>query len=148
MMGAMNQRRMRRVWCDSARSRVCHCFYNFACNDKSVINWKPSQKHFQKSLLKYWSNIDMGAKIANVMYFKYFNRYFWNIYFVHSCPLGVCAEQCCVSCRLFLHSVISALLGVCLILVVASYVFIEFFLDPTKLRTDKHFLGKIWPLTL
>uniref|UniRef100_A0A3Q4G735 Palmitoyltransferase n=1 Tax=Neolamprologus brichardi TaxID=32507 RepID=A0A3Q4G735_NEOBR len=42
--------------------------------------------------------------------------------------------------KLFLHSVISALLGVCLILVVASYVFIEFFLDPTKLRTDKHFL--------
>lgn len=42
--------------------------------------------------------------------------------------------------KLFLHSVISALLGVCLILVVASYVFVEFFLDPTKLRTDKHFL--------
>ncbi|AWP01082.1 putative palmitoyltransferase ZDHHC1-like [Scophthalmus maximus] len=44
--------------------------------------------------------------------------------------------------RLFLHSVLSALLGVCLILVVSSYVFIEFFLDPTKLRTDKHFLVK------
>ncbi|XP_036951963.1 palmitoyltransferase ZDHHC1 [Acanthopagrus latus] len=42
--------------------------------------------------------------------------------------------------KLFLHSVISALLGVCLVLVVASYVFIEFFLDPSKLRTDKHFL--------
>ncbi|MEQ2273699.1 putative palmitoyltransferase zdhhc1, partial [Xenotaenia resolanae] len=41
---------------------------------------------------------------------------------------------------LFLHSVISALLGVCLVLVFASYVFIEFFLDPSKLRTDKHFL--------
>lgn len=53
---------------------------------------------------------------------------------------SVCTEQCCVSCRLFLHSVISALLGVCLVLIVASYVFIEFFLDPTKLRTDKHFL--------
>uniref|UniRef100_A0A3B3CI26 Palmitoyltransferase n=1 Tax=Oryzias melastigma TaxID=30732 RepID=A0A3B3CI26_ORYME len=42
--------------------------------------------------------------------------------------------------RLFLHSVVSALLGVCLVLVFASYVFIEFFLDPSKLRTDKHFL--------
>ncbi|KAF0042706.1 hypothetical protein F2P81_004043 [Scophthalmus maximus] len=40
------------------------------------------------------------------------------------------------------YSVLSALLGVCLILVVSSYVFIEFFLDPTKLRTDKHFLVK------
>ncbi|XP_040897774.1 palmitoyltransferase ZDHHC1 isoform X2 [Toxotes jaculatrix] len=49
----------------------------------------------------------------------------------------------CVGSRnytLFLHSVVSALLGVCLVLVVASYVFIEFFLDPSKLRTDKHFL--------
>ncbi|XP_055363455.1 palmitoyltransferase ZDHHC1 isoform X3 [Betta splendens] len=42
--------------------------------------------------------------------------------------------------KFFLHSVISALVGVCLVLVVASYVFIEFFLDPSKLRTDKHFL--------
>ncbi|KAM6942754.1 palmitoyltransferase ZDHHC1 [Xenentodon cancila] len=42
--------------------------------------------------------------------------------------------------KLFLHSVVSALLGVCLVLVCASYVFIEFFLDPSKLRTDKHFL--------
>uniref|UniRef100_UPI0037E9B6F3 palmitoyltransferase ZDHHC1 isoform X2 n=1 Tax=Semicossyphus pulcher TaxID=241346 RepID=UPI0037E9B6F3 len=42
--------------------------------------------------------------------------------------------------KLFLHSVVSALLGVCLVLVVASYVLIEFFLDPSKLRTDKHFL--------
>ncbi|XP_024911250.1 palmitoyltransferase ZDHHC1 [Cynoglossus semilaevis] len=42
--------------------------------------------------------------------------------------------------RLFLHSVGSALVGVCLVLVVACYVFIEFFLDPSKLRTDKHFL--------
>ncbi|XP_071345984.1 palmitoyltransferase ZDHHC1 isoform X2 [Trachinotus anak] len=42
--------------------------------------------------------------------------------------------------KLFLHSVVSALLGVCLVLVVTSYVFIEFFLDPSKLRTDKHFL--------
>ncbi|XP_035000170.1 palmitoyltransferase ZDHHC1 isoform X2 [Hippoglossus stenolepis] len=42
--------------------------------------------------------------------------------------------------KLFLYSVVSALLGVCLVLVVASYVFIEFFLDPTKLRSDKHFL--------
>ncbi|KAI3377365.1 hypothetical protein L3Q82_008398 [Scortum barcoo] len=42
--------------------------------------------------------------------------------------------------KLFFHSVVSALVGVCLVLVVASYVFIEFFLDPSKLRTDKHFL--------
>ncbi|XP_061819768.2 palmitoyltransferase ZDHHC1 isoform X3 [Nerophis lumbriciformis] len=41
--------------------------------------------------------------------------------------------------KLFLHSVVSALLGVCLVLVASSYIFIEFFLDPTKLRTDKHF---------
>ncbi|XP_063738316.1 palmitoyltransferase ZDHHC1 isoform X2 [Eleginops maclovinus] len=44
--------------------------------------------------------------------------------------------------KLFLHSVVSALLGVCLVLVLSSYVFIEFFLDPSKLRTDKHFLGR------
>uniref|UniRef100_A0A3Q1BQR1 Palmitoyltransferase n=1 Tax=Amphiprion ocellaris TaxID=80972 RepID=A0A3Q1BQR1_AMPOC len=44
--------------------------------------------------------------------------------------------------KLFLHSVVSALLGVCLVLVVSSYVFIEFFMDPSKLRTDKHFLGR------
>ncbi|KAM4743882.1 palmitoyltransferase ZDHHC1 isoform 1-T1 [Anableps anableps] len=42
--------------------------------------------------------------------------------------------------KLFLHSVVSALLGVCLVLVFASYVFIEFFRDPASLRTDKHFL--------
>ncbi|GAA6222928.1 probable palmitoyltransferase ZDHHC1 [Lates japonicus] len=42
--------------------------------------------------------------------------------------------------KLFLHSVVSALVGVCLVLVIASYIFIEFFLDPSKLRTDKHFL--------
>ncbi|KAK5909080.1 hypothetical protein CgunFtcFv8_017083 [Champsocephalus gunnari] len=44
--------------------------------------------------------------------------------------------------KLFLHSVVSALLGVFLLLVLSSYVFIEFFLDPSKLRTDKHFLGR------
>ncbi|XP_076002957.1 palmitoyltransferase ZDHHC1 [Genypterus blacodes] len=42
----------------------------------------------------------------------------------------------------FLYSVISALLGICLVLVMASYVFMEFFLDPTKLRTDKYFQGR------
>uniref|UniRef100_A0A3Q4AI61 Palmitoyltransferase n=1 Tax=Mola mola TaxID=94237 RepID=A0A3Q4AI61_MOLML len=42
--------------------------------------------------------------------------------------------------KLFLHSVLSALLGVCLVLVVASYVFVEFFVDPSRLRTDHHFL--------
>ncbi|XP_035855708.1 palmitoyltransferase ZDHHC1 isoform X2 [Sander lucioperca] len=42
--------------------------------------------------------------------------------------------------RLFLHSVLSALLGVCVLLVLSFYVFIQFFLDPSKLRTDRHFL--------
>ncbi|XP_051756451.1 palmitoyltransferase ZDHHC1 isoform X1 [Ctenopharyngodon idella] len=48
----------------------------------------------------------------------------------------------CVGSRnywLFLNSVISALLGIVLVVVMASYVFIEFFLDPSKLRSDKHF---------
>lgn len=44
--------------------------------------------------------------------------------------------------RLFLHSVLSALLGICLVLVVASYVFVEFFLHPSRLRTNQHFLRK------
>uniref|UniRef100_A0A8C1YWS1 Palmitoyltransferase n=1 Tax=Cyprinus carpio TaxID=7962 RepID=A0A8C1YWS1_CYPCA len=35
--------------------------------------------------------------------------------------------------------VISAVLGIVLVVVIASYVFIEFFLDPSKLRSDKHF---------
>ncbi|XP_067104775.1 palmitoyltransferase ZDHHC1 isoform X2 [Osmerus mordax] len=51
----------------------------------------------------------------------------------------------CVGSRnywLFLNSVISALLGIVLVVVIASYVFIEFFLDPSKLRTDKHFQVK------
>ncbi|KAK0150035.1 putative palmitoyltransferase ZDHHC1 [Merluccius polli] len=41
--------------------------------------------------------------------------------------------------KLFLNSVISALLGICLVLVSATYVFIQFFLDPSQLRTDRHF---------
>ncbi|XP_056317743.1 palmitoyltransferase ZDHHC1 isoform X2 [Danio aesculapii] len=48
----------------------------------------------------------------------------------------------CVGSRnywLFLNSVISALLGIVLVVVIASYIFIEFFLDPSKLRSDKHF---------
>ncbi|XP_023646186.1 palmitoyltransferase ZDHHC1 isoform X1 [Paramormyrops kingsleyae] len=48
----------------------------------------------------------------------------------------------CVGSRnywLFLHSVISALLGVFLVALLASYVFIQFFLDPSTLRSDKHF---------
>ncbi|XP_029624171.1 probable palmitoyltransferase ZDHHC1 isoform X3 [Salmo trutta] len=52
-------------------------------------------------------------------------------------------ENChCYLCEvdvLFLNSVISALLGVFLVGVIASYIFIEFFLDPSKLRSDKHF---------
>ncbi|KAJ8248991.1 hypothetical protein GJAV_G00229990 [Gymnothorax javanicus] len=51
----------------------------------------------------------------------------------------------CVGSRnywLFLNSVISALLGICLVVIIASYIFIEFFLDPSKLRSDKHFQVK------
>ncbi|KAK2854362.1 hypothetical protein Q5P01_007023 [Channa striata] len=42
--------------------------------------------------------------------------------------------------KFFLHSVVSALLGVCLVLLVSSYIFIAFFVDPSQLRTDKHFM--------
>ncbi|KAL8194824.1 UNVERIFIED_CONTAM: hypothetical protein K2H54_036771 [Gekko kuhli] len=42
---------------------------------------------------------------------------------------------------LFLNSVISAILGLLLLLLVAFYVFVEFFLNPMKLRTDQHFEG-------
>ncbi|XP_026992895.2 palmitoyltransferase ZDHHC1 isoform X1 [Tachysurus fulvidraco] len=48
----------------------------------------------------------------------------------------------CVGSRnywVFLNSVISALLGIFLVVIIATYIFIEFFLDPSKLRTDKHF---------
>ncbi|KAG5270079.1 hypothetical protein AALO_G00188460 [Alosa alosa] len=51
----------------------------------------------------------------------------------------------CVGSRnywLFLNSVISALVGIILVVIIASYVFIEFFLDPSKLRSDKHFQVK------
>ncbi|XP_030622405.1 palmitoyltransferase ZDHHC1 [Chanos chanos] len=51
----------------------------------------------------------------------------------------------CVGSRnywLFLNSVISALLGIFLVVIIASYVFVEFFLDPSKLRSDKHFQVK------
>uniref|UniRef100_A0ACB8EAP3 Palmitoyltransferase zdhhc1 n=1 Tax=Sphaerodactylus townsendi TaxID=933632 RepID=A0ACB8EAP3_9SAUR len=42
---------------------------------------------------------------------------------------------------LFLNSVISAILGLLLILPIAFYVFVEFFLNPMKLRTNQHFEG-------
>ncbi|KAH0619556.1 hypothetical protein JD844_000275 [Phrynosoma platyrhinos] len=42
---------------------------------------------------------------------------------------------------LFLNSVISAILGLLLILLIAFYVFVEFFLNPMRLRTDQHFEG-------
>uniref|UniRef100_A0A8B9K573 Palmitoyltransferase n=1 Tax=Astyanax mexicanus TaxID=7994 RepID=A0A8B9K573_ASTMX len=48
----------------------------------------------------------------------------------------------CVGSRnywLFLNSVISALVGIFLVVIIASYIFVEFFLDPSKLRSDKHF---------
>ncbi|XP_075851828.1 palmitoyltransferase ZDHHC1 isoform X2 [Microcebus murinus] len=41
--------------------------------------------------------------------------------------------------RLFLHSVASALLGVLLLVLVAAYVFVEFFVNPMRLRTNRHF---------
>ncbi|NXE42358.1 ZDHC1 palmitoyltransferase, partial [Ptilorrhoa leucosticta] len=40
---------------------------------------------------------------------------------------------------LFLNSVLSAILGLGLLLLVAFYVFVEFFVDPTVLRSDQHF---------
>ncbi|NXM01333.1 ZDHC1 palmitoyltransferase, partial [Tyrannus savana] len=40
---------------------------------------------------------------------------------------------------LFLNSVLSAILGLGLLLLVAFYVFVEFFVDPTMLRSDQHF---------
>jgi hypothetical protein len=44
--------------------------------------------------------------------------------------------------RLFLHSVASALLGVLLLVLVATYVFVEFFVNPMRLRTNQHFEGQ------
>lgn len=44
--------------------------------------------------------------------------------------------------RLFLHSVASALLGVLLLVLVATYVFVEFFVNPMQLRTNQHFEGQ------
>ncbi|XP_038169006.1 palmitoyltransferase ZDHHC1 isoform X6 [Arvicola amphibius] len=44
--------------------------------------------------------------------------------------------------RLFLHSVASALLGVLLLVLVATYVFVEFFVNPMQLRTNQHF--EVW----
>ncbi|NXP27825.1 ZDHC1 palmitoyltransferase, partial [Scytalopus superciliaris] len=40
---------------------------------------------------------------------------------------------------LFLNSVLSAILGLGLLLLVAFYVFVEFFIDPMMLRSDQHF---------
>ncbi|NXW47031.1 ZDHC1 palmitoyltransferase, partial [Nyctiprogne leucopyga] len=40
---------------------------------------------------------------------------------------------------LFLNSVLSAMLGLGLLLLVACYVFVEFFVDPMMLRSDQHF---------
>ncbi|KAM6057600.1 palmitoyltransferase ZDHHC1 isoform 2-T2 [Chlamydotis macqueenii] len=40
---------------------------------------------------------------------------------------------------LFLNSVLSAILGLGLLLLVACYVFVEFFVDPMMLRSDQHF---------
>ncbi|KFZ62553.1 putative palmitoyltransferase ZDHHC1, partial [Podiceps cristatus] len=39
----------------------------------------------------------------------------------------------------FLNSVLSAILGLGLLLLVACYVFVEFFIDPAMLRSDRHF---------
>ncbi|XP_027703267.1 probable palmitoyltransferase ZDHHC1 isoform X3 [Vombatus ursinus] len=40
---------------------------------------------------------------------------------------------------LFLNSVVSALLGVLLLVLIAFYIFVEFFINPMRLRTNKHF---------
>ncbi|NXR22925.1 ZDHC1 palmitoyltransferase, partial [Cinclus mexicanus] len=40
---------------------------------------------------------------------------------------------------LFLNCVLSAILGLGLLLLIAFYVFVEFFIDPTVLRSDQHF---------
>ncbi|KFP60358.1 putative palmitoyltransferase ZDHHC1, partial [Cariama cristata] len=40
---------------------------------------------------------------------------------------------------LFLNSVLSAILGLGLLLLVACYIFVEFFIDPMMLRSDRHF---------
>ncbi|KFP92075.1 putative palmitoyltransferase ZDHHC1, partial [Apaloderma vittatum] len=40
---------------------------------------------------------------------------------------------------LFLNSVLSAILGLGLLLLIACYVFVEFFVDPATLRSDRHF---------
>lgn len=48
----------------------------------------------------------------------------------------------CGRVRLFLHSVASALLGVLLLVLVATYVFVEFFVNPMRLRTNQHFEGR------
>ncbi|KFQ07937.1 putative palmitoyltransferase ZDHHC1, partial [Leptosomus discolor] len=40
---------------------------------------------------------------------------------------------------LFLNSVLSAFLGLGLLLLVACYIFVEFFIDPMMLRSDQHF---------
>ncbi|NXJ09065.1 ZDHC1 palmitoyltransferase, partial [Odontophorus gujanensis] len=41
----------------------------------------------------------------------------------------------------FLNSVVSAILGLGLLLLIAFYVFVEFFINPTMLRSDHHYEG-------
>ncbi|XP_065589460.1 palmitoyltransferase ZDHHC1 [Cyrtonyx montezumae] len=41
----------------------------------------------------------------------------------------------------FLNSVVSAILGLGLLLLIAFYVFVEFFINPTMLRSDRHYEG-------
>lgn len=97
---------------------------------------RSKHRHVIENSHCYLCQVDVGAKSKHC---SACNKCVSN--FDHHCRwLNNCVGS--RNYKLFLHSVVSALLGVFLVLVLSSYVFIEFFLDPSKLRTDKHFLGR------